>query len=187
MDVTAAIEARRAYRSLDQVEVTPALADDLARHAGLAASCFNKQPWRFVFAYEASALNGLRETLKKGNEWARRASMMVAVCTKRDLDCAMKDGREYAMFDAGMASAHLILRAVELGLVAHPIAGYEPEGVRRVLGIPEDLTVIALIVLGRRAAGINPELTEAWQVAAERERPERLPIAKFAHHNAWRP
>ncbi len=186
MDVTTAIEARRAYRSLNPTEITPELVDDLARHAGLAASCFNKQPWRFVFAYEASTLNGLRETLKKGNEWARRASMIVAVCTKRDLDCAMKDGREYALFDAGMAAAHLILRAVELGLVAHPIAGYDPEKVRQALGIPGDLTVIALVIFGKHAADIKPELTEAWQQEAEKVRPERLPLEKFAFHNAWR-
>ncbi|HBE73677.1 MAG TPA: nitroreductase [candidate division Zixibacteria bacterium] len=185
MDVAAAIEARRAYRSLDPAEITRELVGDLARHAGLAASCFNKQPWRFVFVHDRETLGKMPGALKKGNEWARRASMMVAVCTKRELDCAMKDGREYALFDTGMAAAHLILRAVELGLVAHPIAGYEPEEVRSLLGIPDDLTVITLIMVGRHAADIKPELAEAWQVTAEKERPERLPLEKYAFHNRY--
>lgn len=185
MDVKTAIETRRAYRSLDPAKITPELVEDLARCAGLAASCFNKQPWRFVFVSSPQILKELQAAMKKGNEWTRNASMMVAVCTKRELDCAMKDGREYALFDTGMAAAHLILRAVELGLVAHPIAGYEPAAVRSVLGIPDDLTVIALIVIGRQSGEIKPELTEAWQLTAERERPERLPPEKYRFHNRY--
>jgi nitroreductase len=187
MDVTAAIEARRAYRSLDPAEITPALVDDLARHAGLAASCFNKQPWRFVFVYDRDVLLRMREALKKGNEWVHNASLIVAVATRKELDCAMKDGREYALFDTGMATAHLILRATELGLVAHPIAGYEPDKVRTILNIPDGMTVVTLVNVGRHAADIKPQLTEAWQLTAEKERPERLPLETYAFHNRYQP
>ncbi len=187
MDVKTAIETRRAYRSLDPVEITPELMDDLARCAGLAASCFNKQPWRFVFAVSPEFLGELQAAMKKGNEWTKNASMIAAVCTKRELDCAMKDGREYAWFDTGMATAHLILRAVELGLVAHPIAGYDPDKVRSILGIPNDLTVIALVVFGRHAESLKPELSEDWQVQAEMNRPPRLEISEFAFRDRYRP
>jgi nitroreductase len=185
MDVKTAIETRRAYRSLDPAEITPDLVDDLARCSGLAASCFNKQPWRFVFAMSPEVLRELQSAMKKGNEWTRNASMIAAVCTKHDLDCAMKDGRQYALFDTGMASAHLILRAVELGLVAHPIAGYDPEKVRTALGIPQDLTIIALVIFGRHAEEIKPELTEPWQKEAEASRPERLPLDKYRFYNRY--
>lgn len=187
MDVKTAIENRRAYRSLDPAAINPDLVNDLARCAGLAASCFNKQPWRFVFASSPEVVRDLQAAMKKGNEWAKNASLIVAVCTKRELDCVMKDGREYALFDTGMATAHLILRAVELGMVAHPIAGYDPAVVRSVLGIPADLTVIALIIIGRHAADIKPELTETWQVTAERERPERLGLEEYAFTDRYRP
>lgn len=186
MDVKTAIETRRAYRSLDPAAIAPELVDDLARCAGLAASCFNKQPWRFVFATSPEALGQLQAAMKKGNEWTGNASMIAAVCTKRDLDCAMKDGREYALFDTGMATAHLMLRSVELGLVAHPIAGYDPEKVRTVLGIPQDLTVIALVIFGRHAEDLKPELTEPWQQEAEASRPERLPLDNIRFINRYR-
>lgn len=170
---------------MDPAAITPELADDLARHAGLAASCFNKQPWRFVFAYDADTLSAVHRSLKKGNEWAHRGSMIVAVCTRKELDCAMKDGREYALFDTGMATAHLILRAVELGLVAHPIAGYEPDLVRSALGIPGDMSVVALVVIGKHAVDLKPELAEAWQVEAEKVRPARLPLEGYSFHNRY--
>jgi nitroreductase len=49
MDVKRAIEERRAYRSLDPAGITDDLINDLAESARLAPSCFNNQPWRFVF------------------------------------------------------------------------------------------------------------------------------------------
>jgi hypothetical protein len=47
------------------------------------------------------------------------------------------------------------------------------------------MTVITLIMVGRHAADIKPELAEAWQVTAEKERPERLPLEKYAFHNRY--
>jgi nitroreductase len=51
-----AIEARRAYRSLDPVAITKNLIKDLARSASLAPSCFNYQPWRFIFVKDPDVL-----------------------------------------------------------------------------------------------------------------------------------
>jgi len=184
MDVISAIESRRAYRSLEPAAIPDSLIADLARCAGLAPSCFNKQPWRFVFVRSPEVLAKLSQAMKSGNEWTAKASMIVAVCTSKELDCIMKDGREYALFDVGLATAFLILRATELGLVAHPIAGYDPAKVKALLLIPEDLTVIALVNLGRKAAEINPGLPD-WAAAAEKVRPERLPLEKYAFINYY--
>ncbi len=184
MDVKTAILTRRAYRSLAPAEIKEELVRDLAECASLAPSCFNKQPWRFVFVFDPKRLQEMRESMSPGNEWTHQASLIVAVCTKKELDCVMKDGREYALFDTGLATAFLILRATELGLVAHPIAGYDPAKVKALLSIPEDLTVIALVNLGRKAAEINPGLPD-WAAAAEKARPERLPLGKYAFFNYY--
>lgn len=56
MDVKEAIQERRAYRSLEPVKITEELIRDLAKFASLSASCFNKQPWRFVFVYDKGVL-----------------------------------------------------------------------------------------------------------------------------------
>ena len=49
MNVKETIEKRRAYRSLDPVDITEGLIEDLARMARITPSCGNKQPWRFTF------------------------------------------------------------------------------------------------------------------------------------------
>jgi nitroreductase len=183
VDVTRAIHERRAFRSLDPAEVGEALARDLAAHAQLAPTCNNNQPARFVFAWEPGPLAAVKDALNKGNAWARAASMIVAVLSEREMDCLIRD-REYWLFDTGMQTALLILRATELGLVAHPIAGFKPELVRAALGIPETLTVEALVIVGRHSATISPVLSES-QVRNELKRPERLPLEEVAYFNRY--
>jgi nitroreductase len=182
MSVRERIEERRAYRSLDPVEVDDGTVRELARCAGLSASCFNKQPWRFIFA-RGEALEQLKGALNKGNAWATRASMIVAVVSEVGLDCRVK-GRDYYLFDTGMATAFLILRATELGLVAHPIAGYSESKAKEVLGVPDEMTVITLIIVGRHSDTINELLSED-QAKTEHARPERMPLEEFAFMDVY--
>ncbi len=183
MDVKEAIQKRRAYRSLEPVEITENLIQDLAGCAQLSASCFNNQPWRYVFVYDSDKLKQMHEALSSGNEWARNASMIIAVLSKKEYDCIIKE-RLYYQFDVGMATASLILRATELGLVAHPIAGYSPKKTREVLGIPEELDVITLVIVGKHSKTIKPILSEK-QVKDEKTRPERFSLEKFVHLNRF--
>lgn len=181
MDVKQAIQTRRAYRSLDPVEITEELIRDLAESAQLAPSCSNNQPWRFVFVYDPDVLEKMHAALTKGNDWVKAASLIIAVFSKKDYDCLIKE-REYYLFDTGMATAFLILRATELGLVAHPIAGYREAQVKEILNIPEEMTVITLINVGKHSEIISPLLSEK-QVETEKKRQERLSLEEFVYIN----
>lgn len=183
MDVKDAIEKRRAYRSLAPVEITKELVEDLTRHAQLCATCFNNQPARFVFVYDTKILDRVKEALNKGNAWALVGSMIIAVFSKAELDCDIKD-RLYFLFDTGQAAAFLQLRATELGLVAHPISGYNEELVKEILDIPKEMTVISLIIVGKKSEKLNPVLSEK-QIASEKTRPERLPLEKICFLNKY--
>ncbi len=178
MDVHEAIERRRAYRSLAPVEVTDELVRDLARHAQLAPSCFNNQPARFVFVRDRAMLERLHEALTRGNRWARAASLIVAVLAEKEADCVIHD-REYYRFDAGLAVAFLVLRATELGLIAHPIAGYSPKKTRAILDIPDRFQVVTLVIVGRHGDAPSPVLSDK-QLADETTRPPRLAFDEVA-------
>jgi nitroreductase len=182
MDVRDAIEKRRAYRALGPVEITPEIIGELARAAQLSASCFNNQPWRYVFVHEQEMLGKMHSALSQGNEWARNASMIIAVFSEKGADCVIRD-REYYLFDTGMATGQMILRATEMGLVAHPIAGFSPKKTKEILGIPADKTVIALVIVGRHSDDtglMNPD-----QIENEKQRPKRKHIGEFAHSNKY--
>lgn len=184
MDVKEAIRQRRAFRSFSPADLTEATAKDLAESAQIFCSCFNNQPWRYVFVYDKDVLTKLHAALSQGNEWAQAASMIIAVFSKPEFDCIIKD-RKYYLFDTGMATAAMIMRATELGLVAHPIAGFSPKKAKEILHIPEEMEVITLVIVGKHAGEISPVLSEK-QVEAEMRRPERLALEKFAYSNDYK-
>lgn len=178
MDVKEAIMTRRAYRSFVPVNITRELVEDLAGSAGLSPSCNNFQPWRFVFVYSAEALEKLHGALSEGNRWAYDSSLIIAVFSKKENDC-MLPGRDYYLFDVGMSVGFLILRATELGLVAHPIAGFDDKKAKEILGIGQEMTLITLVNVGKHTTELKPYLSEN-QIKGERGRPERKPLSEFA-------
>ena len=177
------IEKRHAYRALEKVKITRDLIDDLATSAQLSASCFNFQPWRFVFVYEKEMLEKVFGILKESNKWAHKASMIIAVFSKREFDCTPGKSREYYLFDTGMATAYMILRGTELGLVMHPIAGYSHSGIKKVLEIPEEMTAITLVIVGKHSTDVS-YLTEK-QIASEKKRPTRKNLDEFVYLNKY--
>ena len=181
MSVKETIKKRRAYRSFDPVEITRDLIEDLAEMAKIAPSCANKQPWQFVFVYNKKILNELFKVLSKGNKWVERASMIVGVFSEPENDCIIGE-RLYYLFDTGMATAFLILRATELGLVAHPIAGFKETPAKKILGIPEEMRLITLIIIGKHSEIINLVLSDSMKLG-EKQRPPRKSIDEFIYIN----
>jgi len=177
------IEKRRAYRSLQPVEINEGIINELAGAARLAPSCFNNQPWRYVFVYESEMLNKMHEALSKGNEWAKNASMIIAVFSKPELDCQQKE-KSFFMFDTGMATAFIILKATEMGMVAHPIAGFNSKKTREILEIPDDMTVITLVIVGKHSKTMSALMSDK-QKEAEKTRPERLELGEFVFMNKY--
>jgi nitroreductase len=103
--------------------------------------------------------------------------MIIAVFSKKEDDCIIRD-RIYYQFDCGLAAGFLILRATEMGLVAHPIAGFSPKKTRAILDIPEEYKVITLIIVGKHTEKISSVLSEK-QMAREKRRPRRKKISDF--------
>jgi nitroreductase len=184
MELQEAIDARHAYRSLDPAPVPETVVHEVMERVRLAPSCFNNQPWRFVFVRSAGPLAAVKASLRRGNAWAQAAPLIVVVLSRRDLDCVIESGdrppREYFLFDTGMATAYLQLLLTEGGLVAHPIAGYAEGAAAEAVGAPEGMRVVALVVVGRRSAEPSP-LLSATQRAGELVRPPRKPAAELAY------
>jgi len=167
MKVTAAIEKRRSYRSLEKIEIGENLIKELVSASALAPSCFNNQPWRYVFVISPKVVEKMRSALRKGNEWAHGASCIAAVVSKKEFDCII-GGTEYYLFDTGIGVGQLILKATEMGLVAHIIAGFDHKKVKKVISLPDEWNIIALIIFGKRSK-------KKLEISDE-ERPERLSL-----------
>ena len=183
MNVKEAINKRRAYRSLDPVDISDDLIQDLAEKAQITPSCANKQPWNFIFVRDIDVLTKLFTTLTDGNKWVEKASMIIAVFSKPKFDCMINE-RLYYLFDTGMATAFMILRATELGLVAHPIAGFNEEKAKIILNIPEEMRLITLVIIGKHSTEVNPVLSDAMKLG-EQQRPPRKQLDDFIFMNRF--
>ncbi len=148
-EILKAIEDRRARRALSDEPIDRNTAETLLRAAHLAPSCFNSQPWRLIPVDDPETLAAIKEAMPGANYWTGPSPLIVAVASRRDLDCTLSDNRDYFLFGCGMAIGSLMIQATSMGLIAHPIAGYKPLAVKEILGIPEDYTLITLVVVGR--------------------------------------
>ena len=183
MNVKEAIEKRRAYRSFDPIDVSRELVKKLAEVAQITPSCANQQPWRFIFVYDQNKLKELFTALSKGNKWVEKASMIIAVFSKPELDCIIGE-RLYYLFDTGIATAFIILRATELGLVAHPIAGFKETKAKEILKIPNEMRLITLVIIGKHSKDINPILSDAMKLG-EKQRPPRRKLEDLVFINNY--
>jgi len=183
MNVKEAIKRRRAYRSLDPIEINDELIRDFAEILKITPSCANKQPWNFIFVKDKEQLKKLFSALSKGNKWVEKASMIIAVFSKPENDCIIGE-RLYYLFDTGMATAFLILRATELDLIAHPIAGFKEAQAKEILEIPEDMRLITLVIIGKHSKDVNPVLSDAMKLG-EKQRPPRKELEDFIFINSY--
>ena len=174
------IASRRAYRALLQESVPREDIETLLEAAHLAPSCFNKQSWRFVAIDNPKTLSAVKATMPKGNYWTEPAPVIIAVHSKPDLDCQLSDKRDYYLFDCGMAVGNLMLQATQMGLVAHPIAGFNPTKVKELLDIPEEHTLITLVVIARRA---DPDTLSEKHCEEELAPRQRRPLSEVVSWN----
>ncbi len=168
-----AIENRRAYRGIRRDPISRDLLDQIMLSAHLAPSCSNNQPWHFEVISDPQILERVYPHLTAGNGWMRNAPVLVGVHGDPAADCQLSDERGYLLFDLGLASAFLMIQATQIGLVAHPVAGYEPSPIKDLLGIPSSHILITLIALGYPSDG--SELSEKNQKREIAER-SRKPI-----------
>jgi nitroreductase len=93
--------------------------------------------------------------------------------------------RKYFLFDTGMSVGMMILRATELGLVAHPIAGYDENKAKEILNIPPEMRLITLIIVGKHSDEIKSELSEDM-AKGEKQRPPRKSFNEFVWINEYK-
>lgn len=176
------IESRRAFRALSPVPIDREVLVRLAEAAHLAPSCANSQPWRIVTAVGPARLEALKAALTPGNYWAKAAPAIAAFVTKAEWSARVDGGRDIAWFELGMAAMAFQLQAVEEGLYAHPILGFDAEAAKKALGIPADATLEVLVILGY--PGDPSGLSEKHQLSEKGPR-SRKPLDEVAAFDSW--
>jgi len=134
-------------KPIEQEKIT-----DLFEAARLAPSSSNIQPWRFIYATQEDKeqFQVLFDCLAPGNQrWAKNAYMLVLSVAEQSYEYKdVYQSNKYAFHDVGISMGMLMVEAAYLGLVTHPMGGYDPEKARKDLDIPEMFTPVAMIAVG---------------------------------------
>ncbi len=183
MPVREAVGARRARRALSSEAIREDELMAMLEAMRLSPSCNNNQPWNAIAVRGDEALASLKECLPRGNGWAKASPLIIAVCSRDDDDCLLSDRRDYHLFDCGLAVGEMMLAATGMGIIAHPIAGYDPLKAKEALSIPGEHILITLVVCGR--PGSDSSMLSEKQLLAERERPARKPWRENFFADRW--
>ncbi len=124
--------------------------------ARLAPSAENVQPWRFVVVDDPGVKQKLAEDAFAGvykyTRWAGKAPVLIAICAKLDIIAnrigKQIQGTSYYLIDIGIAGEHFVLQAQELGLGTCWIGWFNEKKTRKLLCIPRNMKVAALIAMG---------------------------------------
>ncbi len=143
------LNERKATRAFSSEPIPMEMINDLMWAAQLSASCFNNQPWRFLFLTDPVALEKGRKALSSGNSWARKAPLLIFGFSKPDLDCHISDGSNYYLFDLGMAVQNILLQATEFDLIARPMAGFKHRTITEEFHIPSEYEIVVSIAIGK--------------------------------------
>ena len=144
-----------------------------------AASAYNSQPWRFVYALRDTATwSGLFNLLVEGNQlWCKNASALIVIGSDSMMLPPGKDTKVPShshSFDTGAASANLALQATKMGWYAHAMVGFDRERAFSELGFSEGHRIEAAMAIGR--LGDRESLPEPLK---SREAPNgRKPLAE---------
>lgn len=164
----------RAFRS-DPVPREHLLA--MFEAARWAPSCYNDQPWRFVWGQEPADHDRILGLLAEGNRvWAARAPVLGVVFARRRFRHDDRPNR-WAPFDAGAAAISLSLQANELGYFTHFMAGFDAQRACVELGAPPDLyEAMAAFAIGR----LGDPSTLPEELRAREAPSDRLPLEAIA-------
>jgi nitroreductase len=153
-----------------------------------APSCFNAQPWRFIWAQrDTEHWPRFLSLLSAYNQsWAKNAAALVVLVSKTTILPRGADKEVPSLthsLDAGAAWENLALQATRSGWATHGMVDFDMPRAATELGVPPDYRVEAAIAIGRR--GDKSVLPEALQA---REQPsDRLPLAQIVSEGRFKP
>jgi len=180
------IARRWSGRAFDPLKpVTREQLTALLEAARWAASCFNDQPWRFLVwdrNSDAASWQKAFGCLGEWNQkWAINAPVLMLSCAGSIFEHTGKPSR-WGQHDTGAAGQNLYLQAAALGLMAHPMGGYDPDKARAAFAIPAEYTPMAMIAVGYQT---TPDILDEETKAKELRPRARKPIAERFFEGGW--
>lgn len=153
MGVMEAIRGRRSIRSFMDRPVEEEKLSAVLEAGRLAPSARNLQDWRFIVVRDPATRKRLAEAARN-QEFVGQAPVVIAACGTSDM--VMTCGQPAYVLDVAIAVDHMTLAAVAEGLGTCWIGAFYEDKVKEILGIPEQIRVVALLPLGYPEQAARP-------------------------------
>lgn len=148
--------------------------------ASLAPSARNNQPWRFIVVKgKENVENVATKAFGEGNQVVKEAPVLIIACAN-PADDIIAEGKEYYLFDLGLAVGNMLLAATDLGLVTHPMAHVYEDELKKILGIPPEVRFVIATPLAYPAGGSYEKV--AQKRLSQRTRED---LKAVVHANTW--
>ena len=145
MKVMETIAERRSIRSFSGQPVEEEKLLRVLEAGRLAPSARNMQDWKFVVVKDPGLRRRLAEAARN-QEFVGQAPVVIVACGTSDY--VMTCGQLTYPIDVAIAVDHMTLAAVEEDLGTCWIGAFNEDKVKEILGVPEDVRVVALLPLG---------------------------------------
>lgn len=156
--VMKALKERRSIRRYGDRTVEDEKLQAVLEAARLAPSWANMQCWTFIVIKDKALKESLAGALSKNpaSKAIAGAPVVIAVCADPD-SSGRRDGLEYFMLDIGICFQQLMLEAWNQGLGTCWVGWFEEDKAKEVLGVPENIRLVAMTPLGYPA--VYPDAT----------------------------
>lgn len=175
-----AIKHRKSVRKFQAKPVEDGKLNEILEAARLAPSGNNKQPWFFIVIKDER----LRQEVAAATNnqvWIASAPIVIVaiadICARSENFAGMFVDEETGGFDlkrvirdTAIAVSHILLEVDNQGLGACWCGAFIQEGIRSVLGIPEDKYVLAVIPVGYPAEEPKAKLRKTLEEIVKYER-----------------
>jgi len=133
------IKDRRSIRAYTSDRIPQEKLEKLIEAARLAPSARNLQNWKFIVVDDPAIRKQLVPACNNQPSVASASHVIAGV-----VDPTLK----WHQVDMGIALEHIVLEAVELGLGTCWIGAFNEDDVKKVLKVPQDKKVVALLTVG---------------------------------------
>ena len=140
------IEKRESVRNYEDRPVPKEKLERILGAARLAPSASNRQAWKFIVVKEKNRRRKLAEAAN-GQTFVGQASIVIIAVATRP-EHIMSCGVPSYPVDLAIALDHMTLAAVDEGLGTCWIGAFSQDKVKKLLDIPKQYKVVALLPLG---------------------------------------
>lgn len=178
------LQMRWSPRTFNLREISSKERNQLFEAARWAASSYNRQPWRFIYAHKGTEdYKKITDCLSNFNkQWAISAPLLVLTAYKEKTDEG--DENFHALHDLGLCMGNMGIQAEHMGIAMHHMAGLDWRQAQKLFSVPDGYHITTAVAIGYY--GGHPEELSADLRQEEFKERQRNTVDTFAYEGYWK-